>query len=169
GVETLTIPVEATYFFGLLADGDTRLSFAGQIVATRNVGGVRPTTYEEFIAAEFPGRTEPAVVGATADPDGDGLPNFVEFAFSLEPNTADGHFAPLTAQIDAESPEERILEFERPEGLTGISYQLETSTDLRTWSPVTATPEITSLGNGRERVVFRDTESSSPRLIRLNI
>jgi hypothetical protein len=168
-VQTLTIPVSATYFFSLLSDGDVRLTLAGQIVATRTVGGAPPTTLEGFLAAEFPGVTDPAVIGPAADPDQDGLPNFVEFAFALEPNTGDSAFAPLKARIDPATPGERILEFERPEGLTGISYRLDVSNDLRAWSTLPITPEITSLGNGRERVVFRDTDISAPRLIRLTV
>lgn len=38
GVETLTIPVNATYVFQLLSAGDTVLTFTGNIVATRGGG-----------------------------------------------------------------------------------------------------------------------------------
>lgn len=171
--QTLTIPIRATYFLTLLTPGDVRLTVTGQVVAVRNPGGGGGgATLEDYITEKFPGVTDPAIIGPAADPDGDGLPNFVEFAFGLTPTTADAGFSPLDAQLDTSDPSRKRLEFVRPKGLSGVTYSLEVSANLTTWSPLAATPEITDLGNGQERVVFIDTEplsASTPRLIRLKI
>jgi len=40
-----------------------------------------------------PGMTDEAIIGMTADPDGDGLANWLEYAMALDPNTPDSEFA----------------------------------------------------------------------------
>lgn len=42
GVETLTIPFDASYFFEILTPNDTEIKFAGQLVATRRPGTYTP-------------------------------------------------------------------------------------------------------------------------------
>lgn len=43
------------------------------------------TAYSGWIAGFYPGETNPAIIGATADPDGDGTKNFAEFALDGNP------------------------------------------------------------------------------------
>jgi hypothetical protein len=44
----------------------------------------------------------------------------------------------------------------------GLEYIVEESSDLRTWSRITASPENTeNLGGGMERVVYRTTSQTS--------
>jgi len=45
-----------------------------------------PTAFESWIDTYFPGETDPAIVGADADPDGDGGSNRFEFALGGIPN-----------------------------------------------------------------------------------
>lgn len=150
--------VTADFYFKVLSASDTTLTLTGQIVATRTIstgGG----TFESWLAAGFPGAVDPNVVGPGADADKDGIPNLVEFAFGLNPANRDSAFAPLKASLASATPGIRVLEFIRPKGLTGVSYQLLVSDDLRTWTVLSATPEITDLGGGQEKVVVRDTAS----------
>ncbi len=53
GVETLTIPVSATYHFTLLSNNDTQLTFQGRIVATR-AGGVPEVPVVNFTPPASP-------------------------------------------------------------------------------------------------------------------
>lgn len=169
--QTLTIPIHAGYQFTMLTSNDLELLLSGQLVATRTVttGG---QTFAAYIAAQFPGVTDPTVIGPTADPDHDGLPNFVEFAFGLNASVANPGFAPLTVRVDPTQPAQRTLEYVRPQGLSGVSYQLESSSDLKTWTPLTATPQVKDLGNGQEQVTVTDTEplgANASRFIRLTV
>jgi len=43
-------------------------------------------SYNLWIAARFPGETNLAIIGRLADPDFDGVPNIVEYAYALNPN-----------------------------------------------------------------------------------
>jgi hypothetical protein len=159
--QTLTIPVSADFLFKLLAANDTQLTLAGQLVATRTIGG-GGNSFESWVAAHFPGVTEPAIIGPGADPDQDGIPNLVEFAFGLNPTVADPAFAPLKASVDSTDPNKRTLEFIRPKGLSGVSYLLQVSDALPSdalpkWSDLAVTPEmINDIGGGLEKVVVPD-------------
>jgi hypothetical protein len=160
-IQTLTIPVNTDFFFTLLNAGDTRLTLSGQLVATRTIGGTG-ATFADWVASRFPGDTDPQRIGPGADPDQDGLPNLVEFAFGLNPLVADPAQAPLRAGLDPADPGKRVLEFVRPKGLQGISYLIQVSDDLQGWGALTGTPQITDLGNGNEQVVVEDTAPLGP-------
>lgn len=46
------------------------------------------TTFAEWQATQFPGVTDPSIIGPKANPDGDGFSNAVEFAFGSNPKVA---------------------------------------------------------------------------------
>jgi len=154
--QTLTIPVDTDFFFKLLSANDTQLTLSGQLVATRTLGGTG-NTFEDWIASKFPGVTDLNTVGPGADPDQDGVPNLVEFAFGLNPIVSDPAPAPLQASLDPADPSKRVLEFIRPKGLGGVRYVLQVSDDLKGWAALTATLQVIDLGNGSEKVVISDT------------
>lgn len=159
-LQTLTIPVTADFYFKVLSANDTALTLTGQIVATRKIstgGGA----FESWLAAGFPGVVDPNAIGPGADADKDGIPNLVEFAFGLNPANRDPAFAPLKASLASATPGTRVLEFIRPKGRTGVSYQLLFSDDLKTWTALNATPEITDLGSGQEKVTVHDSASGA--------
>lgn len=47
-----------------------------------------PTAWEQWQASQWPGVTDPAVIGPGADPDLDGFPNLIEFFCSTDPRNA---------------------------------------------------------------------------------
>jgi hypothetical protein len=72
---------------------------------------------------------QPDVSGDAADPDGDGVSNFLEYAFDLEPWQNSANLLPHAVAIDGGS--KLRLEFDRlrPE----LDYVVEISTDLVSW------------------------------------
>jgi hypothetical protein len=156
--QTLTLPVKVTYLFKLLSDGDTVVTLTGQLVATRSLGGGGNNAFEGWAAGLFPGNNDPAVVGPNADPDGDDVPNFAEFAFGLNPTQPNPGFAPLVVKIDPAHADVLTVEFIRPKGLVGVQYSLRAGDNLADLKPLNVAPEITDLGNGTERVTFRDVQ-----------
>lgn len=84
----------------------------------------------------------PAPVGQTAaDSDGDGLPDLVEYAAGLSPVARDA-VPPLQTAPGAAGGLE--LTYRRRTGLSGVTQQLETSTDLNTWTPVDTSSAATT-------------------------
>jgi uncharacterized delta-60 repeat protein len=77
--------------------------------------------------------TNPSVSGDSADPDGDGLKNIFEYAFGLDPkspNTTD----PISTTVDATYVS---IIYPKLKAATDITFIVEKSTDLVTWTAVT--------------------------------
>ncbi|MES2439586.1 MAG: autotransporter-associated beta strand repeat-containing protein [Verrucomicrobiota bacterium] len=68
-------------------------------VLTLSVG--TGTAYDAWTSTYFPGVTNPAIIGATADPDGDGSSNSLEFALGGVPNN--GSNGPKVYHLQADS------------------------------------------------------------------
>ena len=58
--------------------------------------GLNPDNFAGWQSLIWPGEINPAVIGYDADPDRDGLPNFLEWALRLDPQTPDVFNAVLT-------------------------------------------------------------------------
>jgi hypothetical protein len=75
--------------------------------------------------------TNPAIAGDLADPDHDGIPNILEYAFGSDPNTADTN-APLFGSIVINHFQ---LQFNRNTSATDLTYSAQASPALNsTWS-----------------------------------
>ncbi len=117
---------------------------------TRNIaivpGDGGGSAFENWASTYFGGETDPAIVGASADPDNDGATNLEEFAFGGIPNdpSNNGLTFVLTADSDDAGTEEELLltvavrngapAFAGAPSPTasvdGITYRIEGSTDL---------------------------------------
>jgi alpha-L-rhamnosidase len=82
--------------------------------------------FQTWINGFFPTETDPATIGPDADPDGDGLGNFTEFAFGLLPNNGNSN-NPI---IEPFSKDTGILSYTRR---TELPFVIQTSTDLVEW------------------------------------
>jgi hypothetical protein len=95
---------------------------------------------------------------ATADTDFDGMPQLLEFALGGDPNTADSSLLPTQQIVDENGASYLEIYFTRPQGLTGISYAAQTTSDLGNWpsdsSGVNA-PTLVTNGDGSETVRYR--------------
>jgi len=98
---------------------------------------VRGTAQEIWTFTNFGSADTTSGIGAsTADPDGDGLVNFLEYAFGANPNLVDAvKYAPFLETSGGE------LIFTYPKVVATLSYSVEQSSTLLadSWSPLTIT------------------------------
>lgn len=99
------------------------------------------------------------VSGAEADPDGDGRSNLMEWATATNALKKDQKSIKLI-QVESGGDESMALQFNRPVGVTGLTYDLMASHDLSSWESVADIPVIEMVhGDGREQVRLEDVET----------
>ena len=122
---------------GLLLIPAVPIRVAGAIASVEYLGPALPATYTAWRAANFTGAdlTNDAISGPDADPDRCGLSNFARYAFALP---ARGPVAnPITlGTASVGSAHYLTLTFPRRTAATDLTYLLESSTDLTTWTAV---------------------------------
>jgi hypothetical protein len=122
-----------------------------------------------------PSRTpDDALVGPLADPDGDGQNNFEEYAWGLNPRFADAPPVVTAGFVTEDGSSYLAISFTRRHKALDVTYTIETSSSLADpWMATTLQSGTTvDLGNGVERVTFRDTtavDGSGRRFIRANV
>ena len=86
--------------------------------------------FQTWINGFFPNETNPSIIGPDADPDGDGLKNFAEYAFGLTPNSGSS-VNPIATPLNPNSGE--FYYTRRVPAIAGLSFLVETTTDLVDW------------------------------------
>src|SRR5262252_1780223 len=98
---------------------------------------IRPLTYADWVSGH--GLTGSST-NIYADPDGDGVCNLMEFAFNLSPEVADKAALPqfqLQSHTVGGQPGRYLtVQFLRQLGNTNLTYVVQASPDLVTWSDV---------------------------------
>jgi len=120
-----------------------------------------------FTAAE---RAAPLVSGPSADIDLDGINTMMEFALGLDPRTADRSGAPSGSLVLDGEDKFLALTFRRLKKPIGLTFRVEASFDLVTWTGTSAIFGIPiDNGDGTETVTIRDTVpfGAASRFIRL--
>ena len=122
-------------------------------------------TYATWIAGCFPSGTA-AQTDLAADPDGDGLANFLEYGLGRSPSVAESPPAPaLWTDPLATANQYLALTFKRAKGAAVVA---EISDDLVTWSSATAAivPQGVAIPDAAgiyETVTFRSTATSAAK------
>jgi hypothetical protein len=97
--------------------------------------------YAVWAAATFAPDTPSELALPTADPDGDGLSNFAEYAFVLSPVRQDAN--PLKAGAYLPGGEFTFT-YRTRAGAANLGYRVDVSTDLVTWDQTGASVEVLS-------------------------
>jgi fibronectin type 3 domain-containing protein len=148
------------------------------VVSATNAGGTSPNSAEvsaipaqtlaQWTASYFPGVSDPNVIGPSADPDGDGLSNLVEYLLGTNPAVPDSSGAAMSSAADGSG--NLVLTFRLSKNLTGVTYSVQSSTDLVNWSDTGVTPTVQS-DQGAYYIMQAVVPlgSNSKLLLRLNV
>jgi len=117
---------------------------------------------------------DPAISGATADPDGDGLPNLLEYALHRQPKSPDAAGVTVASVMEHDGQRYLTLTYRRRIGLADLTFAPEASSDLTAWNSAECiVVSVTDDGNGlTETVVVRDTypmAETPKRFMRLRV
>jgi PKD repeat protein len=104
---------------------------------------------QKFTSAEL---ADPTISGDAADPDGDGVPNLIEYAMGYEPKTRNA----LPPKIAAAN-EVATVEVQHYKPATDAEMEVETSTDLSNWSAMK--PSSRTDHGTVETLIFQNTIS----------
>lgn len=140
GVENTTVSAAdtSTSFTNVGLTGGTIYYFEVTASNSYGIGGTStevsgsPTgeTFGQWIAAAFPGVTAKNIIGAAATPEKDGIPNLLKFFLGMRPSTPGA--AAISSGPDGHG--NMVLSFRMSRNLSGVSYTVEESTDMTTWS-----------------------------------
>jgi CubicO group peptidase (beta-lactamase class C family) len=116
-------------------------------------------SYEAWQARHFtPAElSQPEISGDGADPDGDGISNLVEYAQGSDPRVAD-HEPWLQGRRIIDGDQVRFaLEYRRRPLGHAVAYDMEVSSDLRTWQAFAAAVPEQLEADGMVRMTLVDT------------
>lgn len=123
--------------------------------------------FEQWITTNWPPSTPRSVVGPAADPDGDGMPNLVEYALGLDPNDSARTGFPAVSVVEIGGQHYAAVNYSRPRAATDVTTEVLATDKLpaTAWVPLTAPPTVIDLGD-RERVIVRDAVPLAPGQVR---
>jgi hypothetical protein len=100
---------------------------------------------ESWRYAEFGVITNAGNAADAADPDRDGIPNLLEYAFGSDPSVAESASAQPTTSVSGNN---LVISYYQATGATDVTFIVEQSVDMLNWSTVTAPPLVIPAGPG---------------------
>jgi hypothetical protein len=141
-----TLQSASTYFLGSPAAGTITIH--------------DDTPYNATWAGQFPA-FKGVLAAPTADPDGDGIPNLLEFAFNGSPLSGNLEILPTVGTMSFVDPADGLtkpyptIAFDRRTDAPNLDYSVEISNDLVHWTndveQISANPDVANM----EEVVYR--------------
>jgi hypothetical protein len=110
-----------------LADVDAAFLGLNNHLGTYPGGG--PVGYDAWALTAFPGITDPAITGFSADPDSDGVSNGVEYYTSGDPLVGSAAIQSVTGL-----PGQLTATYRRSRSAPGVTAAWQWSTDLKSWN-----------------------------------
>jgi len=107
-------------------------------LAFLEISATEPTTIEQWRALYFGTTNNSGTAANTADPDGDGIPNLMEYATGRNPATPDTGPLISPAIIHTNNADWFGCAFQRNTNATDVSFHVQTTTFISptTWSDV---------------------------------
>ncbi len=138
--------------------------------ATLTISVIVTDPYEQWLADSFGSNADnPAITGDLIDPDSDGIPNLMEFALNLAPNTPGTIYPALTAERrEIDNNDWLTLVIQRNPDAAGLIFTVQSTSDIS--NPASWTTSNTQiLESTPERLVVRDTLGGPRRFLRLRV
>ena len=140
-------------------DGSTPLEILATGVEPWDVDlDLRCANYTEWVQRCFRRDAPPSQIAPDADPDGDGIPNAVEYAFDLSPLHADRTELPIGfVTVGPESQADyHAVNYRRRVGTSDLHYDVQVSMNLTDWAVgKTVEIQVTPLGDEIETAMAR--------------
>lgn len=145
-------------------DQSTTLDMTVKNINLDNFGSYSGDGLDDAWQVQYFGLNSPNAT-PSADPDGDGQPNAVEFAAGVVPNDPTSLFQTWVESVPEQPQLKRIVFSPR---LSNRTYSLEYETDLTldAWTPLTGTTQI---DNGLEREVTDPDGAGAAKFYRVRI
>jgi hypothetical protein len=116
----------------------TTANRSGQATGILSIGSSMASWLAPAITA---GTLNPAKAGPADDPDGDGVPNLLEYAFGLDPVSPGNYGKGGGQMLISNTASNFVVTYRKQMWTVDLTYQLQTSTDLgSTWTSVPTTP-----------------------------
>jgi hypothetical protein len=139
----------------------------GQLFATSSaritVDPAAASGFELWQESNWPGVTDPAVIGSAADPDRDGLDNLMEYALDADPTVTDDSVLPVVGFVKIDGQSYLTLAYDRRTDDPGLTYEVVASDALHAplsgWAVQTAILEsgVPDAATGRLHIKIRDS------------
>ena len=111
-----------------------------------------------------------AYAGLNGDPDHDGRTNFEEFFFGGNPKVPEQRSLPVSSWVSVDGADYLAITFDRRHHTLDTTCTVEGSSDMINWIAINLpVGSPISVGNGMDRVTYRDSEihGPSPRFLRV--